>query len=64
MDSNYIKARIREQGLTQGTLADKINMTEGTLSLKINGKAVWTRDEMLDMARELHTDVNELFFRD
>ena len=48
MKYNYSKllGRLKEYNLTQGKLAEKIEINEGTLSLKLNNKNAFTSEEI------------------
>ena len=55
MKFNHSKllGRIRERGLTQKAIAKAINMTQGTLSLKINGLSQFTTEEIRKICEQL-----------
>lgn len=46
MNSRLLKAAIVKSGLSREELAKKIGISTTTLSYKISGKRVWTRDNM------------------
>lgn len=45
-DYSKLLGRIRECGITQEMLAKAVGMSESTLSLKLNNKAVFTQNEI------------------
>ena len=67
MKRKYSKllGRIRELGFTQKSLAKKMEINPGTLSLKLKGDSVFTASEIdcickiLDIAKE---DIGDYFF--
>ena len=67
MKFNYSKllGRLKEKGMTQEDLATIIGRTKSTISLKLNGKASFTIEEMdkickvLDIAKK---DIGKYFF--
>lgn len=52
-DYNKLRGKIREVFGTETAFADKLDMTRGTLSFKLNGKAEWTQQEMLNVVELL-----------
>ena len=67
MQFNYSKllGRIREFGLTQKDVAAHIGIRATTLSLKLNGKARFTANEIDAICKLLHIakeDIGDYFF--
>ena len=46
---------LKEAGLTQGQLAERVGMHINSMSLKVNGKREFTVSELIRIADELHT---------
>lgn len=60
INTNQLKARIVGAGMTQGDLAKEIEMTEKTLSVKINGHRPFDILEAVKICEKLGiTDNNE-----
>lgn len=67
MSFNYrkLKGRIVEICGTQSVFAKEMNMSERTVSLKMQGKIQWRQNEILDALQVLKlkpADVQEYFF--
>ena len=45
-DSSKLKGLIRERGLTQENVAEKIDVAYSTFNLKLNGNAFFTQEEI------------------
>lgn len=68
MKFNHSKllGRIKERGYTQKSLADAIEMTSGTLSLKLNNVSKFNAEEMDKIAKLLDIspcEIGEYFFK-
>ncbi len=59
INTNRIKARIVELGLTQHSMAKKMGLRQSTLSLKINGKRPLYLDEAQQIAAILDLNIDE-----
>lgn len=52
-DYSKLLGRIKELGYTQEDLADEIGISESTMSLKLNNRAVFTQPEIVRIRRAL-----------
>ena len=59
MKTNMLKGKIIAAGYTQRTLAPLLNMSENTLSKKVNGQTAFDTDEVMHLCDLLHIDDNE-----
>lgn len=59
-DYAKLKGRIKEKYGTQEDFAKAIGITPTTISFKINGKAKWQQDEIVEAARLLGISKNEI----
>lgn len=59
-DYELLKDKISEKGLTQETLAPKLNMSRTSLNLKLNSKSNFTQTEIKVMAELLNIPSKEL----
>ena len=50
---SLLKTRIHELGYTQGDIARMMGMTQGTISMKLNGKWDWKLWEVKELKRIL-----------
>lgn len=67
MNSRLLKAAIVKSGLSREELAKKIGVSTTTLSYKISGKRVWTRDNMYSIMNALNlteSEMVDIFFAD
>tara|TARA_A100001515_G_scaffold121164_1_gene104327 strand:+ start:135 stop:359 length:225 start_codon:yes stop_codon:yes gene_type:complete len=58
---NRIKEVLREKGIKQKFLCDKLNINESVLSLIINNKRVPSQDRIKSLAKALNTPIRVLF---
>lgn len=66
-DYSKLKGRIVEKFGTQANFADKMGMSERTLSLKLAGKRAWKQPEMREAITALDLlpeDIQEYFFKE
>lgn len=62
-NSNKLRAKIRENGLTQGEVAKMIGISSQSLSYKINNKIEFRASEMKRLCNLLNiTDKDSYFF--
>lgn len=64
-DYSKLKGKIKEKGLTQEELANKIEIDKSTLSLKINNQSVFTQEEIFKIINILEIapeEIEEYFF--
>ena len=64
-DYSKLKGKIKEKGLTQEELANKIEIDKSTLSLKINNQSVFTQEEIFKIINILGIapeEIEEYFF--
>lgn len=52
-DYSKLLGRLKELGYTQEILADEIGISESTMSLKLNNRAVFTQAEIMRICRAL-----------
>lgn len=53
-------AWLLEEGHTRQMLADEIGISRPTLADRLNGKAQWNWDEVIQVARVTNSSLNEL----
>lgn len=58
--ASNIKAERNRKNLTQSELAEKVNMSDSTISLIERGRQTPSVFVVLDIARVLNIDINEL----
>ena len=58
--SNFIKAKRKELGITQGELAEKLFVTEKAISRWETGRGTPDVSLLLPLSKELHIDISEL----
>ncbi len=58
--SESIKEKVNSSGFTQKQIAEKLGMTEGAFSLRLNGKREFRASEVCAIAEMLQTSVTEL----
>ena len=66
-DYGKLKGRIIEVFGNQSNFAKRMEMSERTLSLKLNGKVAWKQNEMLKAISELNltkSDIQVYFFKE
>lgn len=56
-----LKEIIRKRGLKQGFVAEKIGISQGTLSLIVQGKSIPTLPVAIKIAKFLNMSVEELW---
>lgn len=59
-NSNKLKAKIAERGLTMKELAKNINMSSATFSQKVSGKVKFSQDDIRKIDLELSLTTDEL----
>lgn len=59
MNANALKGRIMEKGLTQEKLAEKIGISQNTMSSRICGHSSFRTDEVKKICRILEIDSSE-----
>lgn len=59
INSGKIKARLLEVGVSQGTAAQTIGLSQSTLSQKINGARPLSLDEAEKLANIMQIDIGE-----
>jgi hypothetical protein len=65
IDYSKLKGRIVEKYATQSNFSKAINLSERTLSLKLNGEIDWKQSEILKAMKLLdisNNEVNQYFF--
>lgn len=66
-DYRKLKGRIIEKYGSQSLFADKMGLSERTISLKMNGKRAWSQPEIskaLSILSLDEDDIGEYFFRE
>jgi len=53
LNAKALKAKMVIAGVTQRELADKIGMSEGTMTSRLKGKSPFTLKEVADICKEL-----------
>lgn len=59
-NSNKLKAKIAEAGLTMSELAKNINMSSATFSQKANGKIKFSQEDIRKIDKELALTPEEI----
>lgn len=60
-DFSKLKGLIREKGLTQEKIAEKINIANSTFNLKINGNTFFTQEEIYKISNFLEIPKEKLY---
>lgn len=60
VNSNKIKSRIIEKGLTQEYVADKMKLSQSAFNLKLNNSRAFGLEEMFNLAEFLGIECDEL----
>lgn len=64
MDANKLRAKIKENGLNQNDVAQKIGISSNSLSRKILGKREFTLSEVLALCKVLRIEnPQEIFLK-
>lgn len=59
-NTNKLKAKIAECGLTMKELAKNINMSSATFSQKVSGKTKFSQDDIRKIDQELNLTSDEI----
>ena len=59
-NTNKLKAKIAERGLTMKELAENINISSSTFSQKVSGKVKFSQDDIRKIDKELNLTTDEL----
>lgn len=59
-NTNKLKAKIAERGLTMKELAENINISSSTFSQKVSGKVKFSQDDIRKIDKELNLTADEL----
>lgn len=59
-DYSKLLGRLREKGFTQSDLAQKIGLSECSLSKKLKGKSEFKQSEMRDIMNLINIELNEV----
>lgn len=62
MNANKIKAKIVEQGMTQGEVAKMIGISPNSLSRKLSGRRDFTLSEVMSLCTVLEIQDPKIFF--
>lgn len=65
-DYSVLRGKIRERLGSESVLADRLGMSRSTMSLKLNGKAEWSQQEMfkvIEVLGEPTSALDRLFFK-
>jgi len=54
--SDYVRGELKRQGKRHSDLAYELNLTQSTVTQKINGKIVWTLPEIISTLTYLGTE--------
>lgn len=60
VNSNKIKSRIIEKGLTQEYVADKMKLSQSAFNLKLNNSRCFRLEEMFELAELLGVECEDL----
>ena len=53
--SDFVRGELKRQGKKHSDLADELNLTQPTVTMKINGRIVWTLPEIIQTVGYLNT---------
>lgn len=56
----YLSGRLKQLGITQGDLARRWNLSQGSISHRFTGRIPWTIDEMYDLLSICRAQPEEL----
>ena len=56
MNANKVRAKMRENGMTQADVAKSIGISENSLSRKLNGKREFLLSEVVSLSKNLGID--------
>lgn len=59
-NTNKLKAKIAERGLTMKELAENINISSSTFSQKVSGKVKFSQDDIRKIDKKLNLTADEL----
>lgn len=59
-NTNKLKAKIAERGLTMKELAENISISSSTFSQKVSGKVKFSQDDIRKIDKELNLTADEL----
>lgn len=59
-DYSKLLGKFREKGITQETLAEKIGISPGSMSAKLNNKTFFKQREIIEICAELGLLVSEI----
>lgn len=59
-NSNKLKAKIAEAGLTMTELAKRLKMSSATFSQKVNGKIKFSQEDIRNIDKELNLKPEEI----
>lgn len=59
-NTNKLKAKIAERGLTMKELAKNINISSATFSQKVSGKVKFSQDDIRKIDKELSLTTDEV----
>ena len=59
-NTNKLKEKIAERGLTMKELAENINISSSTFSQKVSGKVKFSQDDIRKIDKELNLTADEL----
>ena len=54
--SDFVRGELKRQGKKHSDLADELNLSQPTVTQKINGKVVWTLPEIIQTVDYLNTE--------
>lgn len=64
MDANKLRAKIKENGLNQNSVAERIGISSNSLSRKLLGKREFTLSEVVSLCEVLRIeDPQEIFLK-
>ena len=56
-----LRGKIKEAGLTESELAKRLNISNASLSFRLNGKQDWTNKEMQQVCNELGIPLSDCY---
>ena len=58
--SDYVRGELRRRHEPQDRLADYLNMSRSSLTLRLNGKIEWTLKDFFNTLEYFKADINEI----
>ena len=63
-ETNILRGLIKQQGYTEGEIADRLGVSKTTFSKKINRKVTFELTEAMKLCEILNVGLDEVFLKD